>query len=188
MKIKHVFGAAAIIAMLSASCSEKKNDGTIITRKPVVSKPAETIRMQDSRQSTDVDWQGQKYNVECVRTADTSMPVVKDDTGASYYDNTITLNVKREDGTQFFNKTFTKKDFATVLSKDYLDKNILLGLVFECAEGNTLRFAGSVGAADALSDEYIPLVITLSSGGNISISRDNRLDSTENEEGEDDGV
>ncbi|MGN1375098.1 MAG: DUF4738 domain-containing protein [Prevotella sp.] len=188
MKIKHVFGAAAMISILAMSCSEKKNEGTIITRKPVASKPAETIRMQDSRQNVDVEWRGKNYNVECTRTADTSLTLVKDDTGASYYDNTITLTVKRENGDLFFNKTFTKKDFASVLSKEYLDKNILLGLVFECAEGNTLRFAGSVGAADALSDEYVPLILVLSSDGNISISRDNRLDSTENEKEEDDGV
>ena len=84
--------------------------------------------------------------------------------------------------------TFTKADFASVLPQEYLDKNILLGVVYECVEDNMLRFAGSVGSADALSDEYVPMRINISSTGSMSISRDNRLDSTENEQEEDDGV
>lgn len=188
MKIKHVFGAAIMIAMCFMSCNEKKNEGTIITRKPVESKPAATIRMQDSHQNENITWQGHNYTIECSRTADTTQPVVKDDTGATYYNNEVTLTIKRENGDLFFNKTFTKADFASVLPQEYLDKNILLGVVYECVEDNMLRFAGSVGSADALSDEYVPMRINISSTGSMSISRDNRLDSTENEQEEDDGV
>jgi len=99
------------------------------------------------------------------------------------------VKVVRPDGSEFFCKTFKKEDFASQTTEDYLKKSAMLGIVFEKAEGDNLIFAASVGSPDVLSDEYIPLVITLSRMGNVNIQKDTRLDSSdENTESEDEGV
>ena len=63
------------------------------------------------------------------------------------------------------------------------------------AVGDDLKFGGSVGSPDPLSDEYIPLVMKLNRMGTVHVSRDTELDgavpSSPNSAGEmadDDGV
>ena len=97
----------------------------------------------------------------------------------------------RSDGSEFFSRTFTKKDFTSYLDKHTQDMGALLGIVYVKAEGDYLYFAASVGSPDVTSDEYVPMVLKISRMGSISISKDEKLDtnaSAEEEEDEEDGV
>ncbi len=176
MKFVQTLFAAVVVALAFSACGEKKQEKDIIAKKPVVKAPASPVRMQDSSFSDAVDWLGKQYSFSIVRTADTGLPVVVDDAGGKYYDNKIAVNVKRPDGTVFFDKTFTKDDFSSQVSGDYLKKSALLGVVFDHVDGDNLVFAASVGAPDALSDDYVPLLLTVSRMGAVSISKDMRLD------------
>lgn len=176
MKLVQTLFFAAAVALAFSACGEKKQEKDIIAKKPVVKKQASTVRMQDSSFSDAVDWLGKQYSFSIVRTADTGLPVVVDDTGGKYYDNRITLSVKRTDGTVFFDRTFTKGDFSSQVSEAYLKKSALLGVVFDHVEGDNLVFAASVGSPDALSDDYVPLLVTVSRLGAVSVSKDTRLD------------
>jgi hypothetical protein len=111
---------------------------------------------------------------------DDSLRMVKDETGQQYVDNRISLKVIRQDGSVFFSHTFTKASFNDYLDDDYRATGILEGLVFDRVEGNHLIFAGSVSHPQ--TDEYIPLVITLSNFGDVDISRDTQMDTNGNEE------
>ena len=132
----------SMLAMLIASCSEKKKHDDIIAPKAEKPKPQAPVRMQEYK----------------------------------YVDNRITVRIIRADGSVFFNKSFTKAAFDKLLNDDYRKTGILEGLVYDKMEGNHLFFAASVGHPQ--TDEYIPMVVTVSNLGDVGIKLDNLLDTT----------
>ena len=171
----------AVFALgLLAGCKQKKQTEDIIVRKTEVPKPKAPIRMQEYNQVKDEKWLDREYQIDIRRVADDSLRMVKDETGQQYVDNHITLKVIRQDGSVFFSRTFTKASFNDYLDDDYRATGILEGLVFDRVEGNNLIFAGSVSHPQ--TDEYIPLVITLSNFCDVSISRDTQMDTNGDEE------
>ena len=162
------------VPLLLASCGKKKQSNDIIVQNVETPKPQAPIRMQDYRQTTDVQWLGKQYQVEVARTASDSLAMVKDEIGQQFVDNRITLKVIRQDGTVFCTKTFTKAAFASCLDDDYRKTGILEGFVFDRAEGNQLFFAASVSHPQ--TDEYIPIVVTLSNFGEVGVSRDDTIE------------
>lgn len=172
-RIALVLTAVLSIGLLTG-CKQKKQAEDIIVRKTEAPKIQAPIRMQEYNQVKDVQWLDRSYQVDILRTADDSLRMVKDETGQKFVDNRIRLKVIRQDGSVFFSQTFTKASFNDYLDDDYRQTGILEGLVFDRVEGNSLIFAGSVSHPQ--TDEYIPLVITLSNFGDVAISRDTQMD------------
>ena len=170
----------AALGTTLTSCKQKKQTEDIIVRKTEKPKPQAPIRMQDYNQVKDVQWLDRSYQVDIRRTADDSLRMVKDETGQKFVDNRILLKVIRQDGSVFFSQSFTKANFNDYLDDDYRATGILEGLVFDRVEGHQLIFAGSVSHPQ--TDEYIPLVITLSNFGDVTISRDTQMDTNGVEE------
>lgn len=166
--------ALIAVPLLFTSCGKKKQSNDIIVQNVETPKPQAPISMQDYRQTTDVQWLGKQYQVEVARTASDSLAMVKDEIGQQFVDNRITLKVIRQDGTVFCTKTFTKAAFASCLDDDYRKTGILEGFVFDRAEGNQLFFAASVSHPQ--TDEYIPIVVTLSNFGEVGVSRDDTIE------------
>ena len=133
---KKVIIALIAVPLLLASCGKKKQHDDIIVQNTEAPKPQAPIRMQDYRQTTDVQWLGKQYQIEVVRTASDSLAMVKDEVGQEFVDNRITLKVIRQDGSIFCTKTFTKSAFTGCLDDDYRKTGILEGFVFDRAEGN----------------------------------------------------
>lgn len=176
-------------AMLVVSCAEKpKSDNIIVHKRAKVQKKG-TQTMSGYEDKRNVEWLGSTYKVCVERKSDTSLPQAFDEMGNSYYDNTITVRVLRSDGSVFFERTFLKTDFTQYISDAYA-QGALLGVVFDCVEGESLRFAASVGSPDRMSDEYEPLVVKISRMGAVSIAKDTKLDTASEDEleDEDDGV
>ena len=166
----------ALGATMLTGCKQKKQTEDIIVRKTEAPKIQAPIRMQEYSQVKDVQWLDRSYQVDIRRTADDSLRMVKDETGQKFVDNRIQLKVIRQDGSVFFSQTFTKAHFNDYLDDDYRATGILEGLVFDRVDGNNLIFAGSVSHPQ--TDEYIPLVITLSNFGDVTISRDTQMDTS----------
>ena len=166
--------AGALLSL--ASCGEKKKSSDIITQRVEKVTPRAPERMQEYDDSRDIAWIGKQYKVNVHRHPADSLPMVKDETGQKFVDNVISVTVLRADGSQFFDRTFTKSDFLSYLDDDYIKTGILEGLVFDKAEGDFLEFAASVSHPN--SDEYIPLVVRLSRMGQITIQRDTQMDTT----------
>lgn len=177
MKIIPTLLIASVVALSFVACGNKKQNNDIIAKKPAVKAPASPVKMQDYNHRESVNWLGQQYGITINRRADTSLPLVTDDGGGKYYDNRIEVRVTRPDGSVFFNRAFTKTDFAAQVGDDYIKKSALLGIVIDRVEGENVVLAASVGSPDVLSDEYVPLLITVSRTGGVSISKDTRLDS-----------
>ena len=178
-----------VMAILLGSCKEKPKTTDIIVHKQATPVKKTTQAMSSYKQDRNVEWLGSTYKICVTREADHSLPLVVDESGNKYYDNSITVRILRSDGSVFFDRTFKKADFESYLSSDYAD-GALLGVVFDCVAGESLRFAASVGSPDRTSDEYEPLVVNVSRTGGVSVSKDTKLDTTSDEtsDDEDDGV
>ena len=167
---------AAGVVLSVVACSEKKKSTDIITQRVETVAPKGPERMQEYNDSRKVEWIGKQYEVTVHRQPADSLSMVKDETGQEFVDNIISVKVLRADGSQFYSRTFTKKDFLNYLDDDYTKTGILEGLVFDKAEGDFLEFAASVSHPN--SDEYIPLVVKLSRMGQLTIQRDTQMDTT----------
>ena len=172
--------AALLMAVLAISCGKKKESKDIIVPTAEVVKPKAPISMQPYSQQQEVAWLDKSYQVFINRMADDSLRMVQDETGQKFVDNRITLRVVRADGSVFFKKVFTKSTFDAQLDDDYRQTGILEGLVFDKVDGNNLVFAGSVSHPQ--TDEYIPLVVTVSNFGNVTIKRDDQMDTNSTQE------
>lgn len=169
-----------LVALVLIGCGEKKKTEDIIVPKEEVKVPQGPVRMQSYHQTKDIKWLRGDYQVEVQRTADDSLHMVKDEDGQLYVDNRISIRIFRSDGTVFYKGSFTKAAFENYLDGDYRKTGILEGLVFDKVEGAQLVFAASV--CHPQTDEYIPLVVTVSSQGDVGIRRDTEMDTYGNEE------
>lgn len=168
---------AGILAGTFVSCKEKQPSNDIIITKPVEKpKPKTTQKIGDYAQTIDVEWVGATYKVAVERKADTTLPIVDDGEGNKYYDNRISVRIIRQDGSEFFNRTFTKQDFISYVDDIYKKNSALLGIVPDKPEGDYILFAASVGSPDRNSDEYVPLVLKVSRFGDVKISKDMQMD------------
>lgn len=166
--------ALTFVGLLATSCGKKKQHDDIIVQETETPQPQAPIRMQDYKDVKDVQWLGKQYQIEVSRTACDSLAMVKDETGQQFVDNRIVLKVIRQDGSVFCTKTFTKSAFSACLNDDYRKTGILEGFVFDKAEGNHLFFAASV--CHPQTDEYIPMVVTLSNFAEVGISKDQQME------------
>lgn len=167
---------AGIMAGIMTACSEKKKTDDIITKKVIVKKPSAPVSMQAYTQTADFRLGGQVMSCVINRTPDSGLPMVADETGQKFVDNTISLVINRSDGSVVLERKFTKKDFDSQLDSDYRATGILEGLVFDKVEDGRARFAASVSHPQ--TDEYIPLVVLVSQNGSIQIERDTQLDTS----------
>ena len=167
---------AGVAVLATFSCEKKKPSTDIIAPKPVKEVKRGPQKMNDIKQERSVAWVGNQYKVVMNRTPDSTLPMAKDESNNQYYDNKIVLKIIRTDGSEFFNRTFTKADFSQYIPEDYRQNGALLGIVLDKADGDYLRFAASVGSPDVLSDQFIPLVMTIHRMGGVNITRDTQLD------------
>lgn len=175
----------ALALVATASCGGKKEERTIVVHKTEQKKPLATKRVGDFSQERNVEWLGAVYRVVVSRAADPSLPQVADVNGNKYYDNRITVRVLRKDGSEFFRRKFSKADFERYVDRAFSKSSVLYSIVLVGAEGNNLCFAASVGSPNQMvSDEYVPFTLRLSRTGSLTISKDQKLD-TSNEEDED---
>ena len=168
---------ALLILLCSVACQKKEETKDIIIPASAPEVKKGTQSMSAIVDSMDVEWLGRTYKILMTRAVDKSLPKASDENGISYYDNVITIKVKRQDCTYVFNKEFRKSDFARYISHSGLeDSGALLGIVFDKVENDRLVFATSIGSPDISSDEFVPLIMTIDRNGNFSVRKDTQLD------------
>lgn len=170
-----VLVAVVLGTLVLVGCGGKKSETKdIIVTTTEAPKPKGPVKMQSYRQTKDLMWLDKSYQVVIDRTPDDSLRMAVDETGQKYVDNHVSLRVIRADGSVFFSRSFTKSTFDAYLDGDYREGGILEGFVFDKVDGARLVFASSVCLPQ--TDEYIPLVVTVSSQGEVAIRRDSQLD------------
>lgn len=175
---KNIFLLLCLISLCAiVACSDKKQSQTIITHKPKKEQARPVQKIGDYKDSTFVTWNNEVYKVVIIRKADNQLPIVKDDNGIKFYDNSITVKIaKRANGQVIFEHVFTKSDFAKYLDESFKQENVLQGVVFDEIEDNNLLLVGSVGAGDKSNDEFVPFKIKISKGGTMTIEKSSKME------------
>lgn len=175
MKKVLLYSLLPMLFIGATSCKEKRQSDIIIARKPVVIKKSRPQVIGDAVRNTRINWVGGTYTVRVTVRCDTSLPLASDG-DTKYYDNRVNIHISRSDGSSFFDRTFTKSDFSGYVDKAYFEDGALLGIVFNKVEGESLKFAASIGNPDRSSDEFVPLEIVVSHLGRLSIQKSSDMD------------
>ena len=163
------------LVILFTACGGKKGDSTKESEM-ALSDSADASglhRLPDSKNETSITFKGKEYHSVISRTTDESLPHVKNDTGDTYVDNKIELRLTRGNEV-VYSKTFTKNDFASLIDTAFLPKSILEGCVYDKTTPNGIVFAVSVSYPQ--TDLYVPLSVTISADGKMSISKAELID------------
>lgn len=175
-RMKNIFYLGAVMmALLCAACSsQKKNEKDAM--KVLMQDSAEVSgpqRMQVSDAKETISFKGKEYHSSVVRRSDESLPVVVNEQGEKFVDNRITLRITCGNR-QVVDKVFTKESFASLVDARFLKHAVLEGLVFDKTAPGGLIYAASICYPQ--TDLYIPLRLTISTDGKISITRDELLE------------
>lgn len=187
-KMKGIYASVfiALGVLVLSSCEEKKKTQDIIAPKPVVKAPSGPVKMQGYNHSEKVEWGGRAFTVSINRVVDDSAPVFSDESNNKYYENKITLVVKSSDGSEFFRREFTKQSFSQIIDNTYLSKSTILGLAVDHVDAHSVVFVASVGCPDQLSDDFIPINLTLSDSGSLSMKKGDDIGTSDNPNADDD--
>ena len=174
MKKIFLFLAAVMVILAISSCKEEKvkklNNIIVPPHEEVV--PDTIIHQMNETESTDeVQWLNSTYKVHVHRYTNDSLTYITDNNGRKYRNNIISVKITRPDGSVFFDRKFTKAIFENHVEQAYLDKNVILGMVYNDKDSECLRFIGSVGSPDVLTEEFIPYEITISRMGDVGIKK-----------------
>lgn len=190
MKSIYASMIVALGVVMFSSCEEKKKSNDIIAPKPVVVAPAKPVKMQSYNHSETVEINGKRFTVSVKRVVDEASPVFTDEINNKYYDNKITLLVTRQDGSEMLRREFTKHSFSQFVDEAYMQKSTLLGVAVDHADAHGIVLVASVGCPDQLSDDFIPIVLTVSETGSLSMKKgqDIGTSDTPNADEADEGV
>ena len=108
-------------------------------------------RMQTSKSETDFKFKGKDYHSLVSRTPDENLPHVTNELGDTYVDNKIVLHLTR------------------VVDANFLSKSILEGIVYDKTTPQGIVYAASVCYPQ--TDLYMPLSITITADGKMSIQK-----------------
>lgn len=178
-KLIFVLWLPLVIAIVA--CSGKKessnNESVLATQDSVDHHGVQ--RMQNSKSEVDIKYKGKEYHSLVSRTPDEELPKVTNEMGDTYADNKILLRLTRG-GERVLEKSFTKNDFSSVVDANFLSKAILEGIVYDKTSSEGIIYAASVCYPQ--TDLYVPLSITITGEGKMSIKKVDLLEDYYNEE------
>ena len=156
------------------SCGGNKETSTPITQE-------ETKTERQEGPISDREWSydyteildGHQYQISIHRHSNPNLPIIKDELGQEYYDNSIDLTILR-DGKKFYSKTFTKDAFWDFLSETDRKNSMLQGLAFDQPNSEGLLFGAQIGLPDG--DGGPAFIVTISKKGTMSITKDHNQD------------
>ena len=120
----------------------------------------------DRKSEVDIKYKGKEYNSFISRTPNDSLPRVVSQMGNTYVDNQIVLRLTRGNE-RVFSRTFTKKQFESLIGDDFMAKSILEGIVYDKTTPEGIVYAASICYPQ--TDLYVPISITISPDGSESL-------------------
>lgn len=171
---KYISPAVALLFALTLSCGGSKEAEVKNT------KPQETTEVAQGP-IADREWSykynelldGHQYEIAIRRYSNPELPLIKDELGQEYYDNSVEINIQR-DAKPFYSKTFTKDAFWNFLSDTYKTNSILQGIAFDKSDAEGLHFGAQIGLPDGEGGPAF--IVTISKQGMMSIVRDHNQD------------
>ncbi|WP_321479414.1 DUF4738 domain-containing protein [uncultured Bacteroides sp.] len=159
------------------ACSGKKGNNSserLALTEDTVIKPS-LQRMQKSKSEKDIKYKGKDYHIFLSRTPNDSLPHVLSETAGTYVDNQIVLKITRGND-RVFSKTFTKKNFISVVDEKFYENSILEGMVFDKTTSEGMIFATSLSYPQ--TDLYMPVAVTITADGKMSMKKDEPMDNS----------
>lgn len=125
----YIVTCAVMLSVISCTSRNKGGDDVQVLMKDstVISAPQ---RMQVSDTKVTITYKGREYRSSVVRRPDESLPVVTNEQGERFIDNSIALRITCG-GKQIVDKVFTKESFASLVDARFLKYAILEGLVYD---------------------------------------------------------
>ena len=132
-------------------------------------------RMQTSKSETNFKFKGKDYHSFVSRTPDeydfrireTQTYEILED--VARLRSEVGLLYRNPFNETVLNKTFTKNDFSSVVDAKFLSKSILEGIVYDKTTPQGIVYAASVCYPQ--TDLYMPLSITITADGKMSIQK-----------------
>lgn len=169
-----VYIVTCVVGLLFVSCTSRnksESDVQVLMRdSTVVSAPQ---RMQVSDTKMTITYKGKEYRSSVVRRPDESLPVVKNEQGEEFVDNSIALRITCG-GKPIVDKVFTKESFASLVDAKFMRHAILEGLVYDRTTSGGIVYAASICYPQ--TDLYVPLRLTVSADGKISVAKEELLE------------
>ena len=155
-KLIYLLGLAMLMAVAacSGSAEKKKSDIRVLMQD---STDAHGVQRMTARKSeVDIKYKGKEYHSFISRTPNDSLPRVVSQMGNTYVDNQIVLRLTRGNE-RVFSRTFTKKQFESLIV-----------------------YAASICYPQ--TDLYVPISITISPDGKISMKKEELLEEVYDED------
>ena len=168
----YIVTCAVLLSVISCTSRNKGGDDVQVLMKDstVIAAPQ---RMQVSDTKVTITYKGREYRSSVVRRPDESLPVVTNEQGERFIDNSIALRITCG-GKQIVDKVFTKESFASLVDARFLKYAILEGLVYDKTTPQGIIYAASICYPQ--SDLYVPLRLTVSADGKISMAKEELLE------------
>ncbi len=132
-------------------------------------------QLQPSAVTREAQLNGKNYTFTVTRSPDPSLPELEVSDHVPFLDNRIELQIV-QGASEILHRSFTKKDFAQVVSPRFLERAMLEGLVYDRIENGKFLFAASV--CIPTTDLYIPARILISPQGTVTIEKEDSMDDT----------
>ncbi len=162
--------------MISCGNNVKPQQEEVIEDTIIKENSIGTLREIHINKSITISKQKYVYKYDFVR--DESLPIVRNPQGDDYYDNKVTLSIKKQ-GSEIFSQTFTKKDFAKIVPEKFMEKSALIGFTYNYARNDNsdaLYFIATVGDPDETADMVFPIQIRITPQGNMTMEKAPNLD------------
>lgn len=177
MRISSCLPVCFFAVCLCAACSSKpKAEGAgeglhVVTKTEQPRLVPERMPLSDV--TNHVHFGGKDYETRVFRSADETLPRVKDQDGQEFIDNRIRLRVSTG-GRILLDRSFTKADFATLVEARMLEHSLLEGMVYDTVSARGLIFAASVSYPQ--SDLYVPIRLFVAPDGRVMMERSDLLE------------
>ena len=172
MKIERISLALTMIITIVA-CGNNKQENTKETEAWEAPEEihSELMSLEKRSHTETVIVKGEKYTYAFTFEPSDSLPVIVNEEGQKYRDNTATLTIKHN-GETFFHQVFTKKTFADF--SDYLsfENSALIGFNYNYNKADNhdgLYFIATIGDPDPALELVSPVEITILPGNKFSL-------------------
>ncbi|MDR0657695.1 MAG: DUF4738 domain-containing protein [Mediterranea sp.] len=171
MYIGMLLAVMGIVACTGNKNTAKNDDTRVLLRDSMDSHGIR--RMQVSEVEQTITFKGKEYRSFVQRMPGDSLPRVKNEAGEVFVDNVITLRLTRGNE-KIFNKTFTKQSFSSFVSGEFMKHAILEGMVFDKITSQGFVYAVSVSYPQ--TDLYIPVSVTITPDGKMSMVKEELME------------
>ena len=172
-KLIYLLGLTMLMVIVACSCTAEKKQSDIRVLMQDSTDAHGLQRMTAWKSEIDIKYKGKEYHSFISRTPNDSLPRVVSQMGNTYVDNQIVLRLTRGNE-RIFSRTFTKKQFASLIGEDFMAKSILEGIAYDKTTPEGFVYAASICYPQ--TDLYVPVSITISTDGKISMKKEELLE------------